>query len=207
MMPQVSEGPKALNDLLESAYSSCIAGGGTEASCSRQAWGAAKAAGWKKNKEDDWMKEKNVNKAVWTGKFINSLPDVAFAYIEPGGEKDDDGKTKPRSLKHFPHHNASVKSSTEMDSVDLPHLRNALARLPQSTLPDDIKAKIERHLKAHAKQHKIGEFAKCDDKVKKRLDELEENTDSRLLGIDEGIENIETQISRNAEESLWQGVI
>lgn len=44
----------------------------------------------------------------------NDLPDSDFAYIESGGEKDDDGKTTPRSLRHFPIH-------------DEAHVRNALA--------------------------------------------------------------------------------
>lgn len=50
---------------------------------------------------------------------VNDLPDSDFAYIEPGGEKDADGKTVPRSLRHFPIHDAA-------------HVRNALSRAPQS---------------------------------------------------------------------------
>jgi hypothetical protein len=46
---------------------------------------------------------------------INDLPDSDFAYIEPGGKKDDGGKTIPRSLRHYPIHDAA-------------HVRNALAR-------------------------------------------------------------------------------
>jgi hypothetical protein len=49
---------------------------------------------------------------------INDLPDSAFAYIEPGGTVVD-GKTEPRSLRHFPIHDAA-------------HVRNALARAMQS---------------------------------------------------------------------------
>lgn len=50
---------------------------------------------------------------------INDLPDSAFAYIESGGSKDSSGKTTPRSLRHFPVHDAA-------------HTRNALSRAPQS---------------------------------------------------------------------------
>jgi HK97 family phage prohead protease len=50
---------------------------------------------------------------------INDLPDSSFAYIEPGGSKDQAGKTIPRSKRHFPVH-------------DEAHARNALARAPQS---------------------------------------------------------------------------
>lgn len=48
----------------------------------------------------------------------NDLPDSAFAYIEPGGKKDASGRTTPRSLRHFPIHDAA-------------HVRNALARIAQ----------------------------------------------------------------------------
>lgn len=55
------------------------------------------------------------NKAAMSGAEINDLPDSAFAYIEPGGTKDETGKTVPRSLRHYPVH-------------DEAHARNALAR-------------------------------------------------------------------------------
>lgn len=108
-----------------------------------------------------------LEKAKWTTAYINDLPDAAFAYIESGGKKDSDGKTTPRSLRHLPHHNENVKSSTEKGSVDLPHLKNALARVSQTKLPASAKAKAEAHLKAHAKQWEIGEFAKS--QVKKDM--------------------------------------
>jgi hypothetical protein len=42
----------------------------------------------------------------------NDLPDSAFAFIESGGKKDADGKTTPRSLRHFPiHDEAHVKAA------------------------------------------------------------------------------------------------
>lgn len=67
-------------------------------------------------------------KAVWTTRYINDLPDSAFLYIEAGGKKDEEGKTTPRSLRHFPIYDADGK-------LDLPHLRNAIARIPQSNAP------------------------------------------------------------------------
>ncbi|HTI19966.1 MAG TPA: HK97 family phage prohead protease [Kutzneria sp.] len=54
---------------------------------------------------------------------INDLPDSAFAYIEPGGTKDAEGKTVPRSKRHFPIHDKS-------------HVENALSRAPQSPFGD-----------------------------------------------------------------------
>lgn len=86
----------------------------------------------------------------WSRAFINDLPDAAFAGIAPGGTKDGSGKTAPRDLRLLPHHNGSVKSADEDGSVDLPHLRNALARLDQVDAPAALKARMRRHLEAHA---------------------------------------------------------
>ncbi len=41
-------------------------------------------------------------KAAMSSADVNDLPDSDFAYIEPGGTKDSEGKTTPRSLRHFP---------------------------------------------------------------------------------------------------------
>ena len=77
-----------------------------------------------------------VAKAQWSRAFINDLPDDAFLYVEPGGEKDEGGQTVPRSLRHFP-----VRD--QRGELDLPHLRNALARIPQSALPAKVKEKAQ----------------------------------------------------------------
>ena len=79
--------------------------------------------------------DQEVDKAAWSTAFINNLPDSSFLWIEPGGSKDGDGKTTPRSLRHFPYKDASGK-------IDLPHLRNALARIPQSNVPADVKSRL-----------------------------------------------------------------
>lgn len=62
--------------------------------------------------------------AVWDTAYVNNLPDSAFAYISPGGKKDSDGKTVPRTLRHLPYKDASGK-------VDLAHVRNMAARVNQ----------------------------------------------------------------------------
>jgi HK97 family phage prohead protease len=64
-----------------------------------------------------------------SSKSINDLPDSAFAYIESGGTKDAEGKTTPRSKRHFPIHDAA-------------HVRNALSRAPQSPFGDKAMPKI-----------------------------------------------------------------
>lgn len=60
----------------------------------------------------------------------NNLPDSDFAFIEPGGTKDSSGKTVPRSLRHF-------------CIVDAAHVRNALARAPQSPFGEKAMPKIK----------------------------------------------------------------
>lgn len=74
-------------------------------------------------------------KAVWTTAYINDLPDSAFLYVEPGGSKDSGGKTVPRSNRHFPYRDTN-------GAVDLPHLRNALSRIPQSNLSQALKDRL-----------------------------------------------------------------
>jgi len=63
--------------------------------------------------------------AEWSTAFVNDLPDSSFLFIEGGGEKDEEGKTKPRSLRHLPWKDASGK-------VDEAHAHNALSRIPQT---------------------------------------------------------------------------
>ena len=67
--------------------------------------------------------------APLTSSAEHDLPDSAFAYIEPGGQKDQTGKTTPRSKRHFPIH-------------DEAHVRNALSRAPQSPFGKQAMSKI-----------------------------------------------------------------
>lgn len=100
-----------------------------------------------------WAKQRDAEaKDTWTTVYQNNLPDSAFALIEGGGKKDESGKTVPRSLRHFPHHDAAGK-------VDEAHVRNALGRIPQSTVSDADKAKALAHIKRHAAALGIGEQA------------------------------------------------
>jgi len=79
--------------------------------------------------------------AAWSTAYINDLPDSAFLYIESGGKKDEEGKTTPRSLRHLPYKDSSGK-------VDLPHLRNALARIPQMDISDQKKESLQKKARA-----------------------------------------------------------
>ena len=76
--------------------------------------------------------------ATWTRRYINSLPDAAFASIEttPEGKK----------VRHLPHHDRSGR-------VDLPHVRNALSRLPQVQWVDaQHAAAAHEHLLHHLRE-------------------------------------------------------
>ena len=82
-------------------------------------------------------------KAVWTGKYVDSLPNSSFLYVEPGDD-DGEGKRVPRSKRHFPYKDANGK-------VDVPHLRNAIARIPQGNAPgldDGKKASLQARARA-----------------------------------------------------------
>lgn len=76
-------------------------------------------------------------KAVLSTADKDSLPDRAFLYIEPGGTKDDDGKTTPRSLRHFPYRDAA-------GTIDIAHLRAACSDIPKSSLPADKRQELQR---------------------------------------------------------------
>lgn len=89
--------------------------------------------------------ESKIEEAVWDTEYINNLPDSAFAYISPGGTKDKEGKTKPRSLRHLPY-------KDKEGNVDKPHLRNALARLPQTNISPEAKKSALRKLMGSSKK-------------------------------------------------------
>lgn len=58
--------------------------------------------------------------AVWTTQYINGLPNSSFAVVEKGYKAGE----SPKGARHLPYKGSDGK-------VDLPHLRNALARMNQ----------------------------------------------------------------------------
>ena len=73
--------------------------------------------------------------ATWSRAYIRRLPDSAFAVIETTPEG--------RLLRRLPHHDAA-------GALDLPHVCNALARLPQVRWRDPARAETaRRHLQDH----------------------------------------------------------
>ena len=100
---------------------------------------------------------------------INDLPDAAFAVIKTGGKKDESGKTIPRSLRMLPHHTSSVTQGSDNDTVDLAHLRNALARISQADLTPEQLSKAKSHLEAHAKALKVGNYTEIQEFASKGI--------------------------------------
>lgn len=132
-----------------------------------------------------------IEMAVWTRAYINDLPDSAFLYIAPGGSKDDDGKTTPRTLRKFPYKDKNGK-------VDLPHLRNAIARIPQSNLSDDLKdklqAKARRILAANTEKRAMSEGT-----MKERIAELIKSAEEPQLDLDNVRKQAENAVDRLKE--------
>ena len=106
------------------------------------------------------VREAIMGKATWDSTYVSSLPDASFAYICPGGTKED-GKTSPGSLRKLPYKDAD-------GAVDLPHTRNALARLNQvkcgdevisESLQDKIRSKLEKALASAKESEKMAQKA------------------------------------------------
>lgn len=131
-------------------------------------------------------------KAEWDRAWINRLPDAAFAVIAPGGEKDSEGKTTPRSLRYLPHHNMNVTDPNDNSTVDKPHLRNALARVSQTNLPDNLKQKAQNHLERHAKALGIGQNAEDEIEIKEGRVLSEKNRNSMRIARDSMSQAIST---------------
>lgn len=169
------------------AFNACMEKRDDDGRCSQIAYGAVKNAGYYQTEDGAWHKKEaemppNSDEVIalqpgsqqdatkqgedededieGTSKGTaedNNLPDSAFLYVEPGGEKDDEGKTAPRSLRHLPYKKAD-------GSIDGPRLRNALGRLGQAktgtgedkwiteSLRARLIAKAQRILDEHNKQ-------------------------------------------------------
>ena len=104
-----------------------------------------------------------------SSKEVNNLPDSDFAYISPGGKKDSEGKTTPRSLRHLP-------------IPDAAHVRNALARLNQTDIPPAAKKEALAKIKRKAKEFgvEVSESKGASDKSQQESLEKEEYHHKKL---------------------------
>ncbi len=118
------------------------------------------------------MSKKNDQFEKWSTEYVNDLPDSAFMYIEDGGEKDDDGKTTPRELRHLPF-------KDKEGNIDLPHVRNALARLDQVKKSDGSELSEEKKKEIREKLEKMLEENKTENsKPSSENEDNEETKDS-----------------------------
>ena len=69
--------------------------------------------------------------SVWTQADIDALPDSSFLVVDDGGTKDSQAARFPAA--------SGTSRIPAGGKVDLPHVRNALARIPQSDLPQAVK--------------------------------------------------------------------
>ena len=93
---------------------------------------------------------------------VNDLPDEDFAHIESGGTKDGSGKTVPRSLRHFPIHDAahvrnalSRASSSPFGTAAMPKIKAAAAKFGIDSSDDD-----GRSLGGNVERRYLGEHVK-----------------------------------------------
>ena len=102
-----------------------------------------------RKKNGDNMDDNDVETAEWDRAYINDLPDSAFAVIEPAYKR---GETDNKNARHLPYKDKNGK-------VDLPHLRNALARMNQikpvtdSISTEELRAQARKVLIPLAKKH------------------------------------------------------
>lgn len=131
-----------------------------------------------------------------SSKEVNDLPDSDFAYISPGGTKDSEGKTTPRSLRHLP-------------IPDAAHVRNALARLNQTDIPAAAKKTALSKIKRKAKELgvQVSESDGASDKSKRQKLEKEEyhqdkeevdneTLKERLKHHKDAVKNLEQEIKK-----------
>jgi len=160
--------------------------------------------------------EKEQTEREWDTAFINSLPDAAFAVIEPAYKR---GKTEDKRARHLPHHNSSVRDPDENSSVDLPHLRNALARVNQiepvtdSISAEELRSRARAHLLRHAKallpsyqkegsqkEKEVKEEMSDFEELKKMLETAFEEFKARLDRLEQKLSDSEGIKKEGAEE-------
>jgi hypothetical protein len=132
-------------------------------------------------KEREKMVGKRVLERVWTRKYINALPDSAFAIVY---------KENGKVIRKFPHHTAE-------GTIDLPHLRNANARLPQSEIPAAYKQQAMKHLATHKKKLGIGASVEEEKLLEQEGEDKTANTDFEVSlepTMDELIASVEDVI-------------
>lgn len=140
-----------------------------------------------------------------TSDYINKLDDSAFLHIAPGGTKDADGRTVPRSKRFFP-----VKD--DHGKIDIPLLKTAIEKAPNSSLPAKVKKSIQTKAKkmliqAKKEDEQNNGFAIVG-RMLRKADEQEGTTKHYVMNV--VLEpctkdsTIDTQGDYYTEEDIWQ---
>ncbi|RLI40433.1 hypothetical protein DRO59_09305, partial [Candidatus Bathyarchaeota archaeon] len=145
-----------------------------------------------------------VKEAKWDTAYINSLPDSCFAVIEPAYKR---GETKDKRARHLPYKDKDGK-------IDLPHLRNALARMDQikpvtdSITADELRAQARKVLIPLAKKYlpnsqwaqgeRVDEHGKAEtEKAKAEACEEEGNGSDKVReSLEKTVKMLEAQIEK-----------
>lgn len=122
----------------------------------------------------------------WSTKYVNDLPNAAFAVVEKGYKEGD----SPKTARHLPHHTKDVESATENSTVDLSHYRNALARVNQikNVLGNESDSALRKRASKHLEKHRAvldkekSGFNKVDALIREECEKLfRENVEPILL--------------------------
>lgn len=90
-----------------------------------------------------------IERAPMTGAAMDDLPDSAFAYIQPGGSKDSSGKTTPRSLRHFPIHDAAHVRDALARCSSSPHCKQAMPKIMAAAKKFGIETEMQMNSRPH----------------------------------------------------------
>ena len=156
---------------------------------------------------DKLIKERGIEEREWDTAFINSLPDAAFAVIEPAYQR---GETEDKRCRHLPHHGPDVKNPNEHETVDLPHLRNALARCNQikpvtdSISAEELRRRAREHLLRHAKAllpsyQEQNEPEKPEEEKKSPCETAKESLLKRLKEVEQKVQAFEDALNALSE--------
>jgi len=126
------------------------------------------------------LRKAGVQEAEWDTAYVNNLPDDCFAAIEPGGSKDEQGKTTPRSLRHLEYKNVE-------GNLDQAHVVAALQRLDQTKISSELKAQALKKLCSAAGELKI-ESSICN------LQGKSETLSAQLTEAQKTIEDLRKQV-------------
>lgn len=145
--------------------------------------------------------------AEWTTKFINELPDDAFAAVEPAYY---DGTYTNKDARHLPHHDGhgDLGKTKSNKNLDLPHYKNALARVNQiKPVTDSIeKDRLIEGATNHLDNHKNALEAKANEEGRETiLENDKEIAESVTVTTEEVVttvtnDNTETTIEQKVEK-------